>query len=154
MTSCDSPAGIGASLRTHVTARWGQINYKKKVHPKFLQNLLFHIPIDMFYGKKTFSAIESATVIFFLKFFHKKLVETTVCGAILTPVMGFYGSWPMFQNVWRPQLCTKGNNIELLLVKIGPESNNKHFRSLEWLYVLMYQLWTVCGAISTPVMGF
>ena len=29
---------------------------------------------------------------FFLKFFHKKLVETTVCGAILTPVMEFYGS--------------------------------------------------------------
>ena len=47
------------------TARWGQINYKKKVHPKFLQNLLFHIPIDMFYGKKKFSAIESATVNFF-----------------------------------------------------------------------------------------
>ena len=47
------------------TARWGQINYKKKVHPKFLQNLLFHIPIDMFCGKKKISAIESATVNFF-----------------------------------------------------------------------------------------
>jgi hypothetical protein len=37
----------------------------------------------------------------------------------------------MFQNVWRPQLCTKGNDIELLLVKIGPELNIKRFRSLE-----------------------
>ena len=47
------------------TARWGQINYKKKVHPKFLQNLLVHIPIDMFFSKKKNSAIESATVNFF-----------------------------------------------------------------------------------------
>ena len=85
----------------------------------------------MFYGKKKISAIESATVNFFLKFFHKKLVETTVCGAILTPVMGFYRSCPMFKNVWRPQLCTNGNNIELLLLEIGPELNNKRFRSLE-----------------------
>ena len=40
--------------------------------------------------------------------------------------------------------------LELLLLKIGPESNNKRFRSLKWLYVLKYCLW----AILTPVMGF
>ena len=34
------------------TMRWNQINHKKKVHPKFLQNLFFHIPIDMFAGEK------------------------------------------------------------------------------------------------------
>ena len=64
----------------------------KKGTSKIPSKSIIHIPIDMFYGKKKISAIESATVIFFLKFFHNKLVETTLCGAILTPVMGFYGS--------------------------------------------------------------
>ena len=141
------------TLLLQSTARWTQINYKKGASKIPSKSIISYPNRYVLWQKKIFCHRIRYSK-FFLKFFHKKLVETTVCGAILTPVMGFYGSWPMFQNVWRPQLCTKGNNIELLLVKIGPESNNKRFRSLEWLYVLMYQLWTVCGAISTPVMGF
>ena len=45
----------------HPTACCSQINWKKKVHPKFLQNLLFHILRDIFLGERTISAIESAT---------------------------------------------------------------------------------------------
>ena len=48
------------SCKSH-TACCSQINCKKKVHPKFLQNLLFHIPIDIFLGERKISAIESAT---------------------------------------------------------------------------------------------
>ena len=54
------------------TARWSQINHKKKLHPKFLQNLFFHIPIDMFSGEKKISATESATENFWGSFGMKK----------------------------------------------------------------------------------
>ena len=120
------------------TARWGQINYKKKGASKIPSKSIISYPNRYVLWQKKNFCHRIRYSKFFLKFFHKKLVETTVCGGILTPVMGFYRSWPMFQNVRRPQLCTKGNNFELLLVKIGPESNETHFRSLQWLYVLMY----------------
>ena len=48
-------------LQCAYTACWSQINSKKKLHPKFLQNLFFHTLIYVIQGKNFCSAIESAT---------------------------------------------------------------------------------------------
>ena len=60
----------------------------------------------------------------------------------------------MFQNVWRPQLCTNGNNIELLLLKIGPESNYictySHSKLLKRLLFDSGPIFTNKSSISLP----
>ena len=80
------------------TARWSQINHKKKVHPKFLQNLFFHIPIDMFSGKKNFSAIESTTEFFLGSFSMKKHQKGETLWRLGPPQRHSSKSGPFFGN--------------------------------------------------------
>ena len=80
-----------------VTACWSQINSKKKLHPKFLQNLFFHTSIYVIQGKNFCSAIESATQNFFWSLqkwlvFHK-----------FDPFKGILRPWYGFKITWRPQ---------------------------------------------------
>ena len=79
------------------TACWSQINSKKKLHPKFLQNLFFHTSIYVIQGKNFCSAIESATQNFFWSL-QKWLVFHQ-----FDPFKGILRPWYGFKSTWRPQ---------------------------------------------------
>ena len=53
--------GFFSGVLKTLTACWSQNYCKKKARPKFLQNLFFHAPLDIFSGKPANSAIESVT---------------------------------------------------------------------------------------------
>ena len=84
-------------LTFHTQRAGARLTQKKKLHPKFLQNLFFHTSIYVIQGKNFCSAIESATQNFFWSL-QKWLVFHQ-----FDPFKGILRPWYGFKSTWRPQ---------------------------------------------------